>query len=96
MKKLLLAGAVALVSSGAFAQTSQGQGAAAAGTNGNGANAPGAAMQNGSMDRSTTGMNSGMQNGAGSAGPNGSAGDVPTAKSGPATGSASTSSSTPK
>src|ERR1700760_4142420 len=97
MKKILLASAIALISSGAFAQSSQGQGAAAAGTNGNGANAPGAAMQNGnmgngSMGAGTTGMNSGMQ----STGPNGSAGDVPKAKGGPATGNASTTSSTPK
>lgn len=96
MHMLMMAGAIALVSSGAFAQPSQSQGGAQAGTNGNGANAPGAAMQRGTMGSDTTGMNSGMQSGTKSSGPNGSAGDRPTAKGGPAGGDPSTSSSTPK
>jgi hypothetical protein len=40
MKKLILIGTFLLVSSGAFAQSSQGQGGAQAGTNGNAATTP--------------------------------------------------------
>lgn len=93
MKKMILVGALALVTSGAFAQSSQSQGGGQAGTNGNAANAPGSAMQSSGMNRTeTTGSNTGMQ----STGPNGTAGDRPTAKSGPAGGDPSTSPSTPK
>jgi hypothetical protein len=93
MKKLILVGALALMSSGAFAQSSQGQGAAQAGTNGNGANAPGSAMQSsGEIRTGTTGSNTGMQ----STGPNGTAGDRPTAKAGPVGADPSASPSTPK
>jgi hypothetical protein len=80
MKKLIFAGALAIITSGAFAQSSQSQGGAQAGTNGNATTAPsGTAMQNG-MRSGTTGMNSGMK----SSGPNGTANDRPTAKGGPA------------
>jgi hypothetical protein len=93
MKKLILVGALALMSSGAFAQTSQGQGGAQAGTNGSAANAPGSAMQSSGETRTgTTGSNTGMQ----STGPNGSAGDRPTAKSGPVGADPSASPTTPK
>jgi hypothetical protein len=77
MKELILVGVLALMSSGAWAQSSQGQGAAQAGTNGNGANAPGSAMQSsGEIRTGTTRSNTGMQN----TGPNETAGDRPTAK----------------
>jgi hypothetical protein len=80
MKKLILVSALAIVSSGALAQSSQSQGGAQPGTNGNAATAPrGAAMQNGTRG-GTTGMNSGMK----SSGPNGTANARPTAKGGPA------------
>jgi hypothetical protein len=91
MKSLILVSALAIISSGAFAQSSQSQGGAQAGTNGNAATAPAApAAQNG-MRTGTTGMNSGMK----SSGPNGSANDRPTAKGGPA-GQASKDEAAPK
>lgn len=97
MKKLILVGALALMSSGAWAQPSQSQGGAQAGTGGTSSTTPGA-MQNGStggMTNGTTGMNSGMQTGTKSSGPNGTAGDQPMAKGGPA-GSASKDEAAPK
>lgn len=64
MKKILLAAAVATMVSGtAFAQSSQGQGGAQAGTNGNSPNAPTSTMQNDRMRDSTTGMSSGSSSG---------------------------------
>jgi hypothetical protein len=55
MKKIFLAAAIAaMVSSAAFAQSSQGQGGAQAGVNGNGANAPDSTMQNDRMRDGTT------------------------------------------
>jgi len=59
MKKFILVGVLALASSGAFAQASQGQGGAQAGTNGNAATTSNSsAMQNGVQEGATTGTNS--------------------------------------
>lgn len=91
MKKSILVGALAIISSGALAQSSQSQGGAQASTNGNAATAPTASTSQGVMGQETTGMNSGTK----SSGPNGSANDRPTAKGGP-TGRASKDEAAPK
>jgi hypothetical protein len=64
MKKFILIGALVLASSGAFAQSSQGQGGAQAGTNGNAATTPNSATtQNGMREGDTTGINGGAPSG---------------------------------
>jgi hypothetical protein len=68
MKKLIVIGALAVISSGAFAQSSQGQGGAQAGTNGNASTTPNStAMQPTVQDRmregATTGNGTSMQKG---------------------------------
>jgi hypothetical protein len=83
MKKLILVSAVALMSSGAFAQSSQSQGGAQAGTNGNVAATPNGQVRQNGMRDGTVGMSSGMQTGTRSSGPNGTASDRPAAKGGP-------------
>jgi hypothetical protein len=66
MKKFILISVLVLASSGALAQSSQGQGGAQAGTNGNvSTTLSNPAMQNG-MRESTTGINSGAPNNANS------------------------------
>jgi hypothetical protein len=64
MKKLILIGALALASSGAFAQSSQSQGGGQAGTNGTTSTTPNSpAMQNGMRNGATTGTNSATRTG---------------------------------
>jgi hypothetical protein len=67
MKKFILISVLVLASSGALAQSSQGQGGAQAGTNGNVSTTPNSpAMQNGMREGGTTGINSGAPNNANS------------------------------
>jgi hypothetical protein len=64
MKKLILIGALALASSGAFAQSSQSQGGGQAGTNGTTSTTPNSpATQNGMRNGGTTGSNGAMRSG---------------------------------
>jgi uncharacterized protein YdeI (BOF family) len=68
MKKLILIAALALASSGAFAQSSQGQGAGQAGTNGTSSTTPNSpAAQNGIRDGATTGTNGAKRTGGANA-----------------------------
>jgi hypothetical protein len=62
MKRIILAGAVALIaaSGSAFAQPSQGQAGAQAGVNGNAPNAPDSLLQNDVPPGVTTGMGNGV------------------------------------
>jgi hypothetical protein len=64
MKKLILIGALALASSGAFAQSSQSQGGGQAGTNGTSSTTPNSpAAQDGMRNGTTTGANGTMRSG---------------------------------
>lgn len=64
MKKILVAALLTAAMSGAaFAQPSQGQAGAQAGTNGNSPTAPNSGMQNDRMRDGTTGMSTGSSTG---------------------------------
>lgn len=80
MIKFLFAGVIALMASGAaFAQPSQGQAGAQAGTNGNASTAPDSAMQNDGMRGGATGTTTGTGSGRN----NGSSASVPRAHTAP-------------
>jgi hypothetical protein len=92
MKKMLLIGALALASSGAFAQSSQGQAGATTGSDHNpAANASKSAKSSTVREGATTGAGTGKNDS-----PNGAPNARPKTTTGPQAGSASEAESPPK